>query len=790
MSTLTDQFDLVLQVNESTIDRLLKSQHCAGVMGHFHVRIHGGKRISLQVGRPRLTLLTELQPDQRARAELMLRIHANSRSESNNAEKGSGAVADVSIRAVISFLDDADPVVLGTETSVLLVDWSETREEDITVYGADHETRQEIKCALFGFISDVGPVRVGIPAVSLSSGTIGSGSFRFLEDSSGGSPVVTIGLNVGSQVKGARAGLQQAVVQNDWALALSSQFVLNSIKAAMRQQLGDRLPPPHGSGPVVISEEMVCLLETPVGCASSAMQSVFLDSFDVQLQTGAIVFAGSLRQTTDSIFVPDVTASFEASATVTVGQNQTLEIDLADPAIELQEWYAQIADFFSGASIQETVRDGVRDAISSAAAGNELTSIFSSALLREISRLGINVDIEMTSEAVAIEIREDAIVVHGQLLTPSSCASPSAGFAVLAGEESSTHMIFDGASSWAPGGNIIQYHWDFGDGATEATSGTQLRIAADHHYTSGVYSACLTVMDDRGITDTFCQTVRPGILVVRRVSNSRDIRNGREWDVCEEDEPYRVKLQVFRYTSPAKGVDVTITCAGRTLEEKTGGAGLVSFELTETDFIRIASSVDNDSVERPFNLTERRDLLISNPRLSGNRGVVVQAQWGELRSNRHILWLVDCASRVEIVNLAEKMSNDLRNRLRGLSTAVPGETKPSGPRPDPVHANPIDASLAQTFADVQTTLIAVESLTRSMAIGSSQKLAAELWGLDAGKALLPQIRERLAKTYETLNLMFEGIEDEFNRSGGCAPQKNQPETDNKRHLSSSPRRIR
>jgi PKD repeat protein len=59
---------------------------------------------------------------------------------------------------------------------------------------------------------------------------------------------------------------------------------------------------------------------------------------------------------------------------------------------------------------------------------------------------------------------------------------------------------FDGSGSSAPGGTIISYAWDFGDGAT----GTGTKPA--HVYAAGdVYIITLTVTDDDGYSST-CMT--------------------------------------------------------------------------------------------------------------------------------------------------------------------------------------------------------------------------------------------------------------------------------------------
>ncbi|MGY4706460.1 PKD domain-containing protein [Candidatus Bipolaricaulota sp. J31] len=64
---------------------------------------------------------------------------------------------------------------------------------------------------------------------------------------------------------------------------------------------------------------------------------------------------------------------------------------------------------------------------------------------------------------------------------------------------------FDAAASSDPDGTIVQYLWDFGDGAT----GTG-RIVTHTYGTAGTYTVRLTVRDDDGATDTETTTITVG----------------------------------------------------------------------------------------------------------------------------------------------------------------------------------------------------------------------------------------------------------------------------------------
>jgi len=73
-------------------------------------------------------------------------------------------------------------------------------------------------------------------------------------------------------------------------------------------------------------------------------------------------------------------------------------------------------------------------------------------------------------------------------------ASPTTGSAPLV-------VSFDGTSSVDPGGTIINYFWDFGDG-TSANGGT-----VDHTYAPGTWTAQLLVTDNQGAVSTDSVTI-------------------------------------------------------------------------------------------------------------------------------------------------------------------------------------------------------------------------------------------------------------------------------------------
>src|SRR5439155_19805034 len=129
-----------------------------------------------------------------------------------------------------------------------VVDWLATTGADIAVYGAAPALETEVKAALLDFIATENGGAFPLPPIGAAGRAVGSAAFRFLDSSAAPGRVLTVGMNLGPTVKGSKAGLQQAFVQHDWALALSADFILAEVRAALQREFSD-LPPPFGANP-------------------------------------------------------------------------------------------------------------------------------------------------------------------------------------------------------------------------------------------------------------------------------------------------------------------------------------------------------------------------------------------------------------------------------------------------------------------------------------------------------------------------------------------------------------
>jgi chitodextrinase len=84
----------------------------------------------------------------------------------------------------------------------------------------------------------------------------------------------------------------------------------------------------------------------------------------------------------------------------------------------------------------------------------------------------------------------------------SNTRPPIAGIVAPASSREGEALPMNGGGSVAPGGTVVSYAWDFGDGATGEG------VSVSHTYAQdGAYTVRLTVTDDQGLTDSEVFTV-------------------------------------------------------------------------------------------------------------------------------------------------------------------------------------------------------------------------------------------------------------------------------------------
>lgn len=472
---LTGVSEVALQVSEPAVEQLVRAMHRVGGTIHQATSVSGDRRVELSFGAPEnVGLIPTEEEDTEARARVDLPVLYRSRALNAADDLGDAATALLHVRARVA--SHAAPT--GVQ---LFIDWSETRDEDVDVAGPNG-ARIASDIAEFARAQGAAGQDVQLPGFA-GRAPVSELTTAFRRES--GRNVVSVTLSFGrAPPDQTRRASGEVFLERDWALALSEHLVTERIRDQLWQDIG-ALPPPFGDNPVVLP----------------GTTDLFLDSFDVLLADGAIVFEGQLRRPGP----PVVTASYRAE----------IELDLTDGGVratvgevrvQTNEWYASLADFISGGAITAAVARGLRQSLG-AGAGGRLTSLFSGDLLREVASVNTSRMIEAEPVLEDLEVRDAGIVAQGRLEVTDIAAPPVAAFVVLPARGGSRRRILHAGGSWAPGGRLIAFRWSLGDGQQKQLSGAQARFVLEHEYPPGTFTAQLTVTDDRGASTSAAQVL-------------------------------------------------------------------------------------------------------------------------------------------------------------------------------------------------------------------------------------------------------------------------------------------
>jgi len=159
-----------------------------------------------------------------------------------------------------------------------------------------------------------------------------------------------------------------------------------------------------------------------------------------------------------------------------------------------------------------------------------------------------------------------------------------------------TPIVFDGTVSEDPDGQIIRYHWDFGDG----TSGTGARV--DHTYGSpGQFTVTLTVTDNSGspcASQTATATVRMNESPLAVINAPDAAQNG---DV--------ILLDASASTDPDGEItEFRWEVNGETVSSEP----VVSYALTSDRNLAVTLTVTDDSFAQNATSTARHAVRVSN----------------------------------------------------------------------------------------------------------------------------------------------------------------------------------
>lgn len=718
--TVTGGFDAALQLDERALQRIFTAMHRANPAERAAIHTVDDRHIELLIGRPSISL-DPAAPGVRAAARS--RVLYRDRPSGAPGDVGLGAGCDMTIRATAS-VGGGDPAPIDPDT-YLVTDWSPTAAGDISVAGLPAADAATVQSRLLDFIHDRhGALELGFLAqagVSAAGGRVlGRGSLP---------PVLAVGVDFGGGGAGSGAAITTSVCQQDWAIALAADFVIGQILDGLQADLG-ALPPPHGAAPVLLDDD---------GAAQ-----VFLDAFSVLAAPGVIVMAGSVRRESGGPF-GTVSATWTSNVTLSLSASGAIVATASQPTVQLNQWYAVVGNWVSGGQIERAVSEAVGAQLAGGLAGAGADRLTGD-LVTRLAAAALTHQIPVRVAATAVEVRSDAVVVHGTVSTVGASPPPVARIAVIPGATPQS-LVFHAGDSSCPGGDIQALDWDFGDGAGQAGAGTAARIAVEHSYSPGEYSACVTVTDDQGRTARSCLGVQPGVLVLSEVGSS-----GGTFQFCKNEPD--VAIRVTSTGAPIPGATVTISGTGWALSATTEIDGVARLTL------------DPQQVEQ-------FGLVLPEPSSFHVAAVRVRAAKAGWQARETYMWMIDCdgqmAARLGAIEhrraTLDRLAGyaALRDLLARFGRGRPDITVLTGggpaPPPDPrVH-------------DVRTIERAVELLTEleDLVTNGSDVLPIDtLFGLRGDER---EVGRQIDQRFGELWSRVEGAADAYGQRYGPSPDR-------------------
>ncbi len=520
--------------------------------------------MDLQIGKPNIILLPATPADHSATALATARVLLQLRPVADASALGTVRVAGVTLRASLA-------CVPGQPASVTY-DWSKTTPADVVLAGSPDDPGLRALIALvIGKIHGVNPVSIANNA-----------AFRFLFG--GGGNLVSAGLNLGGTGQGTWDQLNLAFLgAKDWALALGRDYFLAKVREGMRARWHS-LPPPYGPSPVLLSDQVVCTADIFGQCIDHSRQLVYLDRFEISLCPGSILFSGTARAVTEAWYVPDVSADFSFTCTVSLDTNQQLVLTMGTSHIDFNEWYAQVFDWLSFGALQDVVKKAFQEALLSDQSQRELSGLFSSSVIGQLAAIGKSVDVTTTPKADGVAVLADAVIFSGSVSVADTSRSPVADLVVLRREGDPDVRVFLAGGSWAPGGDLIEVDWDFGDGTTLIQQHDDVRLEVEHHYQPGEFMAKLRAVDRTGRTFSCSTLVRVGLMSMTCPSTIFE----------RTQSPIPMAFNLAEDGNPLEGVTVTLSGGNWQTSGTTGQNGAVSLLVDPARFVPLAQPYANN----------------------------------------------------------------------------------------------------------------------------------------------------------------------------------------------------
>jgi len=689
----TQGFTSVIQIAEPAVQVLARAMHAAGTVYNSASWSNGSISMDLIMDPPHPTLDPTAPPGE-------LRMTGTQRLLCDERPMGSGpgtsnvCVVTAQLRFRGRVLASADPMPI-TGSSVLECDTKSTTPGDITVHLSDPASASHVASTITAWIHEQQAGQ--IPLSFVGSAGFDSVGLRVLPGAGLAPPVLAVGLNRAGYA-GTSGGLTTNFCQNDWAVAVDTQWVKKQVVDAVAAQYGS-VPPPTGAQPVLV--------------ATDSTSQTWLDALDIVFGSGLVTVSGALRRETGGSF-GTTTASWSADIIVQPGALGEITATINDVRVSLAQWFAIVANVLSGGGIVDAVANAVRNTLGSALAGAKLTDVLGK-MTKIFSSVGSVRAVSMEPVATSVEVRADAVIVHGTLGVWFKPEAPRLALGVSLGS-SPDDIDLTVAGSWAPGDSLVSLVWSFGDGTTVSTSGLQARMAASHTYVQGSFLVSVTGTDSAGRAGTVTRGVSPGQLYC-------EMEGGGVNQIC---------------VTATTAVSVSSSgCAVVGATVRAEGVGWVITSRTD-DFGRAILPVTRSQVEQA-------GLPASKPSpFHIGRFRVIAERLGFASATIDV-WMVDCEAEAEVARRSRERVQQVLDRLAGyaalqqlirdrqlegiLKDLLPPLTS-EGPKPPPVPFGPVGTTTDPRIEQLVQTILTYGDLERL-------QLNAELLRTDRESVRLP-----------------------------------------------------
>ena len=460
--------DVFIEVSHDALQRALSAMHAAGSLRHQETAIVADRLVDLSIGCHELA--DTMQEGAAATAQVRVPVIAWVRRLDDLLDPGTSASATVLATVTCYFIGDRAGGLS------LVTDWTRTAPDAIVVDAPDAATARVVRAALLDW------TRAGAGGRFVLSGSpeqlagITDAQLSFVA-AAGGTRCRLTGMTSNAEVA---AGPPPTLEEGDWSLGVQAEVLERSIVLELGDQLGGT-PRPYGSDEVTIGDQFS------------------LTAFDADLRDGGILFTGSGR----SITGPSISARFSVDVSLAPAANGRLTANVESIDVTVNEWYAQVADFFSGGAIKRLIVSTLTRAFQSDSAG--LGTLLQNRTARSIASLGTTARVGLTLHQNGGLVQRNGATVWGELSTRAR-RLPIASLAAVVIDGGRVRL--DATGSWAPGGEITSIGFTFGDGQSVQLAGTDRALVVVHDYAAGSYTARVIVTDDLGQTAEGTRAVR------------------------------------------------------------------------------------------------------------------------------------------------------------------------------------------------------------------------------------------------------------------------------------------